>query len=60
MKIKDRLRDGKVHISFEVFPPKTDAKFESVQNAVDEIANTDTDWHDKPLEPQVMKRVYIK
>ena len=38
MKIKDRLMDGKVHISFEVFPPKTDAKFESVQNAVDEIA----------------------
>ena len=28
--------------------------------AVDEIANTDTDWRDKPLEPQVMKRVYIK
>ncbi len=38
MKIKERLTDGKVHISFEVFPPKTDAKFESVQNAVDEIA----------------------
>lgn len=38
MKIKDRLTDGKVHISFEVFPPKTDAKFESVQSAVDEIA----------------------
>ena len=38
MKIKDRLTDGKVHISFEVFPPKTDAKFESVQKAVDEIA----------------------
>ena len=38
MKIKDRLTDGKVHISFEVFPPKTDAKFESVQHAVDEIA----------------------
>jgi len=38
MKIKDRLTDGKVHISFEVFPPKTDAKFGSVQNAVDEIA----------------------
>ena len=37
-KIKDRLTDGKVHISFEVFPPKTDAKFESVQKAVDEIA----------------------
>lgn len=39
MKIKDRLTDGKVHISFEVFPPKTDAKFESVQKAVDEIAS---------------------
>lgn len=38
MKIKERLTDGKVHISFEVFPPKTDAKFESVQKAVDEIA----------------------
>lgn len=38
MKIREKLTDGKVHISFEVFPPKTDAKFESVQNAVDEIA----------------------
>ena len=28
----------KVNISFEVFPPKTDAKFESVVNAVDEMA----------------------
>ena len=38
MKIKEKLLDGKVHMSFEVFPPKTDAKFESVQIAVDEIA----------------------
>lgn len=38
MKIKDRLLEDKVHISFEVFPPKTDAKFESVISAVDEIA----------------------
>ena len=38
MKIKDKLTDGKVHISFEVFPPKTEAKYESVQKAVDEIA----------------------
>lgn len=36
--IKERLNDGKVRISFEVFPPKTDAKFDSVQKAVDEIA----------------------
>ena len=31
MKIKDRLIDGKVHISFEVFPPKTSDTFESVK-----------------------------
>ena len=28
--------------------------------AVDEIAGTDTDWRDKPLEAQVMKKAYIK
>ena len=38
MKIKELLTENKVHISFEVFPPKTDAKYESVIGAVDEIA----------------------
>lgn len=38
MKIKEKLLENKVHISFEVFPPKTDAKFDSVMHAVDEIA----------------------
>ena len=38
MKIKERLLQDKVNISFEVFPPKTDAKYESVIGAVDEIA----------------------
>ena len=38
MKIKEKLLENKVHISFEVFPPKTDAKFDSVMYAVDEIA----------------------
>jgi len=38
MRIKDKLSNQKVNISFEVFPPKTDAKFESVMAAVDEIA----------------------
>lgn len=38
MKIKEKLIDNKIHISFEVFPPKTDAKFDSVMSAVDEIA----------------------
>lgn len=38
MKIIDRMKEDKVHISFEVFPPKTDAGFQSVIGAVDEIA----------------------
>ena len=38
MKIKEKLQSGNVHISFEVFPPKTDDKYESVVKAVDEIA----------------------
>ena len=38
MKIKELLTENKVHISFEVFPPKTDAKYENVIGAVDEIA----------------------
>ncbi len=37
MKIREKLLENKVHISFEVFPPKTDAGFESVVHAVDEI-----------------------
>ena len=38
MKIIERLQENKVHISFEVFPPKTDAGFESVMGAVEKIA----------------------
>lgn len=38
MKIKEKLLNNKVNISFEVFPPKTDAGYEEVQLAVDEIA----------------------
>ena len=38
MKIIDRLREDKIHISFEVFPPKTDAGFDKVRFATDEIA----------------------
>lgn len=39
MKIIDRLLEDKVHISFEVFPPKTDAGYDNVIRAVDEIAS---------------------
>ena len=38
MKIKDILKEEKVHISFQVFPPKTDAGYESVLRATEKIA----------------------
>ena len=38
MKIKEKLQEKKVNISFEVFPPKTDSNFESVKHATEEIA----------------------
>ncbi len=39
MKIIDRLNEDKIHISFEVFPPKTDAGVDKVLAATDEIAS---------------------
>ena len=41
MKIIDRLNDGRIHISFEVFPPKKDEDYEKVAAATDEIAKLD-------------------
>ena len=38
MKIREILKNTEPHISLEVFPPKTDAGFASVLNAVDEMA----------------------
>ncbi len=38
MKIKNLLCENKLSLSFEVFPPKTETAFESVKNAVEEIA----------------------
>ena len=38
MKIIDRLREDRIHISFEIFPPKTDAGYEKVIQAADEMA----------------------
>ncbi len=38
MKIIDVLKSGKLSLSFEVFPPKTESSFESVKLAVEEIA----------------------
>lgn len=39
MKISEILKEDKLKLSFEVFPPKTDTNFESVKKAVDEIAS---------------------
>ncbi len=38
MKIIDLLKKDKLSLSFEVFPPKTEAGFESVKSATEEIA----------------------
>ena len=38
MKLKELLHDNKKHLSFEVFPPKTDTAFDSVKNATEQIA----------------------
>ena len=38
MKITEILNNGKMSLSFEVFPPKTDTAFESVRHATQEIA----------------------
>lgn len=38
MKLSDMLNSEKLSLSFEVFPPKNDSSFESVKNAVFEIA----------------------
>jgi methylenetetrahydrofolate reductase (NADPH) len=38
MKITDILNSGKLSLSFEVFPPKTETAFESVKTATEEIA----------------------
>lgn len=38
MKIIDKLKQDGIHISFEIFPPKTDAGYEKVRIAAEEIA----------------------
>ncbi len=38
MKLTELFASGRLSLSFEVFPPKTDTAFESVQHATEEIA----------------------
>ena len=44
MKISDILAKGKPTLSFEVFPPKTADLYESVEQAVEEIASLKPDF----------------
>ncbi|MCD8120066.1 MAG: methylenetetrahydrofolate reductase [Lachnospiraceae bacterium] len=44
MKIRDLLADGRPTLSFEVFPPKTDDKYASVEAAAFEIAKLKPDF----------------
>ncbi|CUX43421.1 methylenetetrahydrofolate reductase [NAD(P)H] [Clostridium sp. C105KSO13] len=44
MKIIDKLKEDRIHISFEVFPPKTDAGFDNVLQATDRIAELKPDF----------------
>lgn len=38
MKISKVVNSGKISLSFEVFPPKTEDTFDSVETAIEEIA----------------------
>ena len=38
MKLTELFKENKPRLSFEVFPPKTDARMENVMSAVEEIA----------------------
>ena len=50
MKIRDILSQGRPTLSFEVFPPKTEDKYETVEQAASEIAK---------LKPDFMKRLRL-
>ena len=44
MKISEVIKSGKLCLSFEVFPPKTDSLYNSVEQAVKEIASLEPDF----------------
>ena len=46
-------------LSCEIFPPKKDGEFERVFEIIDRIAGVETDFRDKPTEPQIMKSIRI-
>lgn len=44
MKITDIIKSKKASLSFEVFPPKTDDKFEKISNAIGSVAQLNPDF----------------
>lgn len=41
MKLSEQFKVDRPMLSFEVFPPKTEARFEPIMSAVEEIAKLD-------------------
>ena len=44
MKISEKLKQNKINVSFEIFPPKTDTGYDSVVGAVNQIARLSPDF----------------
>lgn len=44
MKVIDKIKSEKISFSFEVFPPKTADKFESIKNATEQVAELMPDF----------------
>ena len=44
MKVADIIKSEKPSLSFEVFPPKTDAVFESIRQATEDVAALKPDY----------------
>ncbi|MBR6358709.1 MAG: methylenetetrahydrofolate reductase [Lachnospiraceae bacterium] len=44
MKVIDKIRSEKISFSFEVFPPKTEDKFEAIQVATEQVAALSPDF----------------
>lgn len=44
MKVTDKIKSDKISFSFEVFPPKTEDKFDSIKSAIDRVADLSPDF----------------
>ena len=61
MKIRDILAEGKPTLSFEVFPPKTQDAFASVEKAAEEMARLASGLYERYLRRRRRhQRLYCK